>query len=127
MGKLRAGNLDRRVAILRSGPAVDDGFTTRSSELRLVAWRRASVMPVRGSEALEHEQRRALAEVSVWLRFDTVSRAIRASDKLAIRGVVHELLAPPLEVGRGVGIELFAKALAGADTVDPGALAVWAG
>jgi len=122
---IRSGKLDKRIALLREAPASDDGLNVVPGGLRRLGWRWASVKAERGSEGFENEGKQARATYSVWLRSDTLTRTIRATDKLAIGGLVYELLAPPAEIGRRDGIELFAKAETG-KTVDAAALAEWA-
>jgi hypothetical protein len=119
VGVIRSGKLDRRIAVLRAGPAVDDGYTQQPGALRRVALRWASVKP---------EARRVF---SVWLRWDVITASIRPTDKLALRGPdgawqVCELLAPAMLIGRKGGIELFGKAQDNAAAIDPEALAAWA-
>ena len=47
------------------------------------------------------------AELSVWLRFDPVTRTITERDAIDYSGTRYEIVAPPVEIGRGEGIELF--------------------
>lgn len=121
---IRAGKLDRRVALLRLAAASDDGIAVVPGALRRLAWRWASVKPEPGNESFEHEGKVARASASVWLRRDAVTRTLKATDLIAIDGLVHELVAPPLMVGRREGVELKIRAVED-EPIDPGALAEW--
>lgn len=114
---IRAGTLDRRIAILRHGPAADDGSTMTPGELAPIAWRRASVKPARGSEALAQDGIEARRVMSVRMRSDEVTRAISETDKLLFDGAVWDIVAPPVPIGRREAIEIFVTAGDGAADV----------
>ena len=122
---IRAGKLDKRVALLREGAASDDGLAVVPGALSRMGWRWASFKPERGSEGFENEGKQARGTASVWLRSDALTRSLLETDKLAIDGLVYELVAPPLAIGRREGVELFVRAEAGR-AVDAAALPEWA-
>jgi len=125
MGTIKAGNLDRRVAIVRAGPATDDGFTTLPGTLQLVGKRWASIKPARGGEPMEAEQRTGIAEATIWLRWDSLTRTIAATDMIVADGRLFSLVAPPREIGRREGVELFVKAETERPPINPDDLEDW--
>jgi head-tail adaptor len=98
------------VCILRRRSAVDDGFTTRPGAYELLATRPASVKPASArrmsGELLEQLGIAARATLSVWLRYDSVTRSLTAQDAVEFDGVRYDIVAPPAEVGRRQGVEL---------------------
>ena len=108
--RLPAGSLDRRVAILRKGEPMHDGFTKTPGAEAVFAERWASVKPARGSEIVEFHGREGRMVMSFWLRFDEVTRTIVETDALDFEGRRFELVAPAMEIGRREGIELLGVA-----------------
>lgn len=105
-GLVRAGQLDRRVTILRQGPPVHDGLQNLPGAFGPIGTRAGSVKPLPGRETVEHMAKVARAPLSVWLRFDSLTRTITARDAVKIDGRRYQIIAPPVEVGRREGIEL---------------------
>jgi head-tail adaptor len=101
---LKAGNLDRRVTLLRRG-LVHDGLQQVEGWTAL-GTRWASRKPVPGGETGEAEGRRSFGRYSLWLRWDSLSRTLTAADAVAIDGRRFELTQPPLEISRREGVEL---------------------
>lgn len=123
--RIESERLNRRIAILRNGTASDDGFGTTAGALQRLCWRYASVKPVMRRESTEAVQERAAAELSAWLRFDDVTRTIKATDRVAVDGKLFELTGTPVEVGFREGIELLLVSSPGNETVDADALSPW--
>ena len=109
MTKLAAGKLNRRVTILRQGPGVDDGYTVKPGELEDLATRWASVVPVTGKERIEAGGVAASGELTIWLRWDSVTKKITEEDAIRYQGVVYELVGTPIEIGTREGVELVVK------------------
>jgi len=100
-----AGALDRRISVLRQGPAIDDGYTTTPGELGVLASRWASWKPANGREVFENQGRKAIAGGSFWLRSDTTTRRIVETDKVAFEGRLWDILSVT-QIGRRDGLEL---------------------
>lgn len=124
--RIEAQRLNRRIAILRRGPGSDDGFGKAPGELRRLCWRFASVKPARMPRANVEGPvaggTGVLAELSAWLRWDSVTAAILPTDKAVLDGKLYELTAVPQEVGQRGGIELLLVAADGPNSIDPDAL-----
>ena len=101
---LKAGNLDRRVQLLRR-VITHDGLQ-RVESWTLLGTRWASRKPLPGGERGEADGRRSFGRYSLWLRWDGLSRTLTAADAVAIDGRRFELLQPPLEISRREGVEL---------------------
>lgn len=109
-GLIRGGQLDRRVTILRQGPPTHDGLQNLPGAFAPIGIRSASVRPAMGREAVEHNQKDGRAPVSIWMRFDSLTRTLTETDAIELAGRTYEIVAPPIEVGRGEGIEVLAVA-----------------
>lgn len=120
--RLEAQRLNRRIAVLRRGPGSDDGFGKAPGELRRLCWRFASVKPAQRRQAFMAGGTEAGAELSAWLRYDAVTKGIKATDQVAFEGKLFEIVAAPLEVGLRAGIELLLIAADGQSGIDPAAL-----
>jgi head-tail adaptor len=105
---LKAGNLDRRVTLLRR-VVTHDGLQRVESWEALGNPRWCSRKPLPGGERGEAEARRSFARYSLWLRRDSKTRTLTAADGVAIDGERFELLQPPLEVQRREGVELLVE------------------
>jgi head-tail adaptor len=126
MDALKTERLNRRIAVLRRGDSVDDGYSSGApGEIQRLCWRLASVKPVRRREQFEAAEQRGYAELSCWLRFDSVTRTIAGTDLIAIDGTVYEIGEAPREVGFKGGIELMLVTADDIPAVDPDALAQW--
>lgn len=106
---MRAGNLDRRVKILRR-KLVHDGLQ-QVETWEVLGTRSASRMPVAGGERADTDRRKSFPRYSLWLRIDSLTRAITSADAIGIDGQIYELLQPPLEIERSrrQGIELLVE------------------
>lgn len=104
---LKAGNLDRRVQLLRR-VTTHDGLQ-RVESWQLLGTRWASRKPLPGGERAEGDGRRSFARYSLWLRRDSLTRTLSAADAVAIDGERFELIQPPLEVQRREGVELLVE------------------
>lgn len=104
---LKAGNLDRRVQLLRRVTTHDGLQKVESWQLLGTRW--ASRKPLPGGERAEGDGRRSFARYSLWLRRDSLTRTLTAADAVAIDGERFELLQPPLEVQRREGVELLVE------------------
>lgn len=105
-GKIRSGSLDRRVTLLRQGPADHDGYQRVPGAWNALASRSASLKPAKGAERFEIEGEIARAVMVLWLRRDSVTRTLTASDAVAIDGERFVIIAPPVEIGNREGVEL---------------------
>lgn len=105
-GLIRAGQLDRRVTIMRQGPSAHDGYQNLPGPRAPIGTRWASVKPAIGRETVEHYQREGRQPLSIWLRYDALTATIRPTDTIEFGGDRYELVAPAVEVGRREGIEL---------------------
>jgi hypothetical protein len=102
---MKAGPLDRRVSILREGPAVDDGYTMVPGGLGLLATRWASWKPATRAEQFENAGNEAKLGGTFWLRSDSTTRHIVETDKVVHDGRTYDILGLS-EIGRREGIEL---------------------
>lgn len=105
-GLIRGGQLDRRVTILRQGPPTHDGLQNSPGPFAPIGERWASVKPAMGREVVEHLQKDGRAPLSIWMRYDALTRTIAATDAIEFDGARYQILAPAVEVGRREGIEL---------------------
>ncbi len=105
-GLIRGGQLDRRVTILRRGPSTHDGLQNLPGAFAPIGTRSASVKPAMGRETIEHNQKQARAPLSIWMRYDALTRTIAATDAVEYQGARYQIVAPVVEVGRREGIEL---------------------
>lgn len=106
---MKAGTLDRRVSILRNGPATDNGIEVLPGALGVLATRWASWKPANGREVFENQGREAKSGGTFWLRSDSATRHIHETDKVAFDGRLYDVLAIQ-ELGRREGIELIVAA-----------------
>lgn len=109
MALIKPGRLDRRVTIQRRGASVHDGYSNKPGAWADVATRWTSIKPARGGEPVEAEGLSGLAVMSFWMRWDSVTSAITERDALVHDGARFEIVAPPMEVGRREGVEIFAR------------------
>ena len=106
---MRAGTLDKRVAILRRA-AVHDGLQ-RVETWVITGTRWASRKALPGGERGEGDQRRSFARYALWLRADSLTRAITSADAIGMLGERFALIQPPMELDRSreQGIELLVE------------------
>jgi len=102
---VKAGILDRSVAILRS-PMVDDGYGMQVGTPAIYCERKASWKAANGRTSFEHQGREAKAGGTFWLRSDTITRHIVETDNVVFEGRVWEILGVNEVGGRRDGIEL---------------------
>jgi head-tail adaptor len=102
---LKAGDLDRRITILRPVEG-DDGFQTVGGEPAelMTVW--AQVTPIRDGERFAGGVLQATLTSRFLIRWSQAAAGILATDLIRHEGVLHGIAAPPKEVGRRVGIEL---------------------
>ena len=106
---MRAGNLDRRVTIQRAGPATDDGYTIVPGELEEYAIRWASWKPANGREVFENQGREAKSAGSFWFRYDSKTRNITETDKVAFDGQLWDIVSKT-QIDRREGVEVIVVA-----------------
>lgn len=106
---MRAGSLDKRVAILRRVTA-HDGLQRVESWV-IVGWRWASRKALPGGERGEGEARRSFARYSLWLRLDSLTGTLTGVDAIGMLGERFELIQPPQPLDRRTeqGIELLVE------------------
>lgn len=102
---MNAGALDRRITILRQGPAVDDGYTTTPGEWDAYISRWASWKPANGREVLENQGRTANTGGTFWLRYDSETATITTLDRVQWEGRDWDIVSANL-LNRNDGIEL---------------------
>lgn len=106
---MKAGSLDRRITILRTGAPVDDGYTTQPGAETAFITRSASWKPANGREVFENQGREAKAGGTFWLRWDNETRTIAATDRVLSDDRHWDILSVT-EVGRHEGVELIVAA-----------------
>ena len=106
---MRAGSLDRRVDLQRQALATDDGYTTVPGALETYASRWASWKPANGRELFENLGREAKAGGSFWLRYDSTTSGILATDKVRWDERTWDIVSI-IQIGRREGIELIVVA-----------------
>jgi head-tail adaptor len=104
---LKAGNLDRRVQLLRR--TVNHDGLQKVESWQVLGTRWASRKPLPGGERAEGDGRHSFARYSLWLRRDSITSTLTAADAVAIDGERFELIQPPLEVQRREGVELLVE------------------
>jgi Phage head-tail joining protein len=114
---VKIGSLDRRIAILRNGPATDDGYTIIPGELGILAERSSRWQPASRLEQFESMGKEAKSGGSFVIRSDNITRQIVETDKLAYSGKLYEIQGIR-ELGRRDGIELFVEAADGQTEID---------
>lgn len=88
---LRAGELNRRVTILRGGPDVDDGYTTKPGGFAPLATVRARVTYGTGVERRAAAQEQASAPATVRVRKSSVTATVTPQDRLLLDGVEWDI------------------------------------
>lgn len=109
MGRIKAGELDRRVTIQRNGPPTDDGYTTVPGTLADYYTCSAKWTPARGREVFESQGIEAYSGGTLLIRYNPTTATIRETDKVLFGGRLWNILSI-LEVDRHEGIELIVAA-----------------
>jgi head-tail adaptor len=104
-----AGRLDVKVTLLRAETG-HDGFQ-QVTVWSAIGTRYASRRPLSGGERGEAEGRRSFGRFSLWLRLDSLTASLLATDGVAMNGQRFELTEPPREVetARRRGMELLVE------------------
>ena len=79
---VKAGELRERIVIQRQGEPTDNGIETVPGALETYCERRAQGKAARPGEVFENLGREAKASGTFWVRFDTKTAGILATDKL---------------------------------------------
>lgn len=108
---VKAGMMDRRIQVLRHGPAVDDGYQMIPGALGILCERKASIRRLKGSEGIDAGGVEAVASVVFHVHSDSKTRLIDPRDKIAFDGRIYEIQSV-MEVDRRKGIEIVAVASA---------------
>ena len=106
---MKAGNLDRRITIQRQGAPVDDGYTTQPGALEDYATRWASWKPANGREVFENQGREAKAGGTFWMRYDSETSQIVATDKISWDNRVWDIVSVT-QIDRREGVEVIVVA-----------------
>jgi SPP1 family predicted phage head-tail adaptor len=110
MARIPAGRLNRSVTFERQAAPQHDGYSRAPGAWSAIGSRTASVKPARGREGEEGQGRSGIALMSFWLRYDSLTSSITEQDAIIFEGRRYQITAPPMEVGRREGIEIFAIA-----------------
>ena len=108
---MRAGALDRRVTLLSPAPGADNGIEVVSPGFVPAGDRFASVRPEFRQERVDALGLTGKRVISVWLRWDSLTRTVDASWGLSYEGETFEIAGEPVEIGRRERIELTAVAV----------------
>lgn len=111
---MKAGGLDRTVAIQRRSAAVDDGYTTQPGAWGNLAARKAMRIVSRAREVFENQGIEAEVPLTFVLRDDSVTRTVNAKDRLVFGGRAYDIKSVT-EIGRRRGIEIVGVANADSD------------
>lgn len=106
MGLIRAGDLDRRVTILRAG-VVDDGFASTDTPPIEIGRRSAAKVDVSDRERFAAGQQGAAITTRFRMRSDSLTRTITTADLLAEGDATYTISAVK-EIGRREGVEISA-------------------
>lgn len=122
---VKAGRLNRPVTIVRRGAGSDDGMGTVPGAWQVLCKRDASIIPARRNEVYEAAGTEGKAELTCWLRHDSVTRTIAETDAVVEGGRLFEIVATPMEVGNRDGMELRIVRGDGGAAVDVESLDPW--
>jgi len=106
---MKAGKLDRRITIQRQGEATDNGIEEIPGALETYATRWASWKPANGREIFENLGREAKAAGTFWLRYDSLTSGILATDLVSWDGRTWDIISIN-QIGRLEGVELLVVA-----------------
>lgn len=102
---MKAGSLDRRITVMRTGAPVDDGYNITPGEPAALCTRWASWKPANGRETFENLGVEAKAGGTFWLRHDSITSTITAQDTVQYDGRSWNIVGVQ-ELGRREGVEL---------------------
>lgn len=112
---MQAGQMDRRIRLLRAGVPVNDGYGERDGDYRKLADVWARFLPGKGSERREMAATEATLPVTWHIRWSNALDDLNPSDRLVeLRGGVphgpeHDIKSV-VELGRREGLEIIAAA-----------------
>lgn len=106
---MNAGQLDRRIDLLKAGEAVDDGYTTKPGELESQGTRWARYIPAMAREVFENAGREAKMPVVFEVRSDSLTRQITEQWVIEYNGTRYDIEGVQ-EIGRKDGIRIQAVA-----------------
>lgn len=106
---MKAGKLDRRITIQRQGAPTDNGIEMVPGALATYAVRWASWKPANGREVFENLGREAKAGGTFWLRYDSLTADIAATDLVEWDGRTWDIVSIN-QLGRLEGVELLVVA-----------------
>lgn len=101
---MKSGKMRRRVTIRRQGAPVDDGVTTLPGAWATLATRYAQDIRSRGREVFENLGTEAEIPMTFLLRFDSVTKTIKTTDRIGFEGKEYDLKSVQ-EIGFRDGIE----------------------
>lgn len=102
---MKAGSLDRRITIRRQGEPTDNGIEEVPGEWADYATRWASWKPANGREVFENLGREAKAGGTFWLRYDSETAGILATDRVLWDSRSFDIVGIQ-ELSRREGVEL---------------------
>jgi SPP1 family predicted phage head-tail adaptor len=102
---LLAGDLDRRITILRA-QSEDDGMASVPGEMKPIAKRWAKKTDVSDGERMRAAEQGQEITSRFLVRNDTLTRTITGKDVLICEGRVYAVSGTKEYGGRGVGIEI---------------------
>lgn len=108
---LAAGDLDRRITIMRAEDA-DDGFASVRGELKPIGQRWAKKTDINDGERIRAAQNGQEVSSRFLVRHDVLTATITGKDMIVCEGRSYEIVATKEYGGRRVGIEITATARA---------------
>lgn len=106
---LRAGDLDRRVAILRTAK-IDDGTATVDGPPTVIGWRWAQKTDVSDGERVRAGQQGQDITTRFVVRWDALTATITAKDYIALDGLLYEVTGAKEVESRREAIEITTNA-----------------
>ncbi|AOW22228.1 phage head-tail adapter protein [Sphingomonas melonis TY] len=106
---INAGDLDRRITILRA-TAADDGLSSVPGEMKTMAQRWANKTDVSDGERMRASEQGQEITSRFLVRDDSVTRTIDGRDMLVCEGRTYAVVGTKEYGGRRVGIEITAIA-----------------
>jgi head-tail adaptor len=109
MARLTAGELDRRIILLRGVPA-DDGFTTTPGAPAQIGRRWAKKVDISDGERIRASQNGQDVTTRFVVRSDALTRTIVGADSISCRGRTYAVIGAKESVDRDDAIEITAVA-----------------